>query len=75
MAVIREQLDLPRWPIKLGNRQIRVLQRGHRDRRGIDRVGLAALPPRAPAAAISWVGTRITCSPAASRSRSRRRVR
>jgi hypothetical protein len=53
MAVIGEQLGLPCWPVQLGNRQIRMPQRGQSHRLGVDRVGLAALPPRA-APAISW---------------------
>jgi hypothetical protein len=74
-AVVRQQLHRPGRAVQARDRQVRLQQRGPRDRQRVDRVGLATLPPARRSPAISRVCTRTTVNPAASRSPSRRRVR
>lgn len=74
-AVIDQQLDLPGGTVQLGDRQpVMMAQGGQRDRFGVDRVGLPGWRPCARAWAISRVAIRTSRCPAASRSRSSRRV-
>ena len=46
-AVIDQQPHLAGWAVELGDWQVVVAQRGHRDGLGVDRVGLARLPTTA----------------------------
>jgi hypothetical protein len=73
--VIDQKLDLPRRTVQLSDRQpILMAQGGQPDRFGVDGSDLPGWRPEARAAAMSRVGTRTSRCPAASRSRSSRRV-
>ena len=45
--MVRQQLDRPGRAVQARDRQVRLPQRGPRDRQRVDRVGLATLPPAA----------------------------
>jgi hypothetical protein len=74
-TVIDQQPDLPSGTVEPGHRKVWFTQGGAGDRQRIDRVGLAVVRALVRTFATSLGGTRTTCSPAAIRSRSSRRLR